>query len=126
MQVGAGDNGGISVAQGLAGPYLPPTGPLISSEGGLASNLRSSCLRLLSIGIKGAPLPFLELVEGVAQPECAQHDKETEHGRSLARVRAAGAASCGHLNGAGQEAGVERRVKAGVGASANAQQAGQG
>lgn len=71
-------------------------------------------------------LPFLELVEGVAQPECAQHDEEAEHCSSLVGVCTDGAAGCSHLYGAGQEAGVECSVETGVGASANAQQACQG
>lgn len=28
---------------------------------------------------RGHPSPLLQLVEGVAQPECAQHDEEAEH-----------------------------------------------
>lgn len=69
--------------------------------------------------------PLLELVEGVAQPQRAQHDEETEHSCGLARVHGIGAACRGQLRRAGQEAAVEGGVEAAVVAGTGVRQAGQ-
>ena len=73
-----------------------------------------------------SPSPLLELVEGVAQPERAQHDQEAEHGSIPARVLVGIDAHWGQLRRAAQEAGVEGSVEAGVETGAEAQQAHQG